>query len=198
MPRRSPAPPSPPADDATDVDAYDGPSRSQRKRDAHAHVELGDALLELSPAELDALDLDERLRDAIDLCRTITAHGGRARQRAYVGKLLRKTDVEPIRAALAARADAHRQQARAFHRLEAWRDRLVAEGEPAVVALLEASPGLDAARLRARVADARAEQAAGRAPAAARELFRWLRDSLDAPPPGDRTTKPAATDRDGR
>lgn len=175
MPRRLPTPP-PTGDD----DVYDGPSRGQRKRDARAYAELGDALIELPPAELDALELDEKLRDAIDLARSITAHGGKARQRQYVAKLLRKTDVEPIRAALETRAQASRQAARDFHRLEAWRDRLVAEGEPAVAALLASRPQLDAARLRSLVADARRERAEGRSPAFARELFRWLRESLAA------------------
>jgi ribosome-associated protein len=179
MPRRLPSPP--PADES---DLDDGPTRGQRKRDARAHAELGDELIELAPPELDALELDEKLRDAIDLARSITAHGGKARQRQYVAKLLRKTDVEPIRAALDARAQAARQAAREFHRLETWRERLVAEGEPAIVALLAGHPGLDAARLRALVADARRERADGRAPAFARELFRWLRESLaGAEPP---------------
>lgn len=173
MPRRLPAPPADP-DDTYD----DGPSRGQRKRDAQAYVVLGDALIDLPPVELEALGLPEKVFDAIELARSITAHGGKARQRQFVAKLLRKIDVEPIRAALAAKATATRHAAREFHRIETWRDRLLAEGEPAVTALLAARPGLDATRLRALVADARTERAQGRAPAFARELFRWLRDSL--------------------
>jgi ribosome-associated protein len=179
MPRRLPPPPPPGDDDDFD----EGPTRGQRKRDAQAYAELGDELIALPAAELDALDLHEKLRDAIDLARSITAHGGKARQRAFVAKLLRKTDVEPIRATLAARAAASRQAARDFHRLEAWRDRLVAEGEPAVAALLAAEPRLDAVRLRSLVEDARRERDEGRAPAFSRELFRWLRDSLAAAQP---------------
>jgi ribosome-associated protein len=172
--------PPAPADDEPE---FDGPSRSQRKRDAQAFVDLGDALIALPAAELAALELDEKLADAIELARTITAHGGKARQRQYVGKLLRKTDVEHVRAALAAREAAQKHAAREFHRLEAWRDRLVREGAPAVAALLAAEPRLPAEELRALVDAARAEAAAGRPPAAARELFRWLRESLAAMPP---------------
>ncbi len=178
MPRRLPDPPPPEQDDPE----FEGPSRGQRKRDAQAFLVLGDELIDLPQAELDAIEMSEKLRDAIDLARTITAHGGRARQRQYVAKLLRKSDVEPIRAALAARATTQRQAARDFHRIEAWRDRLIVEGEPAVNALLAAEPSLDAARLRALVADARAERTQGRAPAFARELFRWLRDALAGAP----------------
>jgi ribosome-associated protein len=156
------------------------PSKSQRKRDAEDLKDLGDQLVALPAADLAALPLAEKLRDAIDLARRITAHGAAARQRQLIGKILRKVDVEEIRAALAARALGRKLEAREFHRIEVWRDRLLAEGEPALAALVAAEPGLDAKRLRALVARAGAEAAAGRPPAAARELFRWLRDALAA------------------
>lgn len=164
-------------------DEYDGPSRSQRKRDAAELYDLGLELIAMNAEELDALDLPEKLRDAIDLAQTITARGGLARQRNFVAKLLRKVDVEPIRATMERRALEQKLAAREFHRVEQWRDRLVNEGDPAVEALLQAEPALDAKRLRALVAEARAEQAAGRAPTASRTLFRWLRETLAAAPP---------------
>ena len=169
-------------DDSAD-EGFDGPSRSQRKRNAAELKTLGDELVALPVAELDALPLSEKLRDAIDLAKRITAHGGAARQRQLIGKILRKTDVEELRAAIAVRVLDRKLAARAFHHLEEWRDRLLSEGEPAVSALLAAEPGLDALELRRLLATASAEAAAGRPPAAARTLFRWLRESLAAPRP---------------
>jgi ribosome-associated protein len=163
-----------------DPEPNEPPSKSQRKRDAEDLKDLGDELVALPAADLEALPLAEKLRDAIDLARRITAHGAAARQRQLIGKILRKVDVEEIRAALEARALARRLEAREFHRIEAWRDRLLAEGEPALAALAAALPGLDTGRLRALLAEARAEVAAGRPPAAARELFRQLRGALAA------------------
>jgi ribosome-associated protein len=168
-------------DDEADEAGDEGPSRSQRKRDAAELKALGDELVALPLAELDALPLEEKLRDAIDLARRITAHGGAARQRQLIGKILRKTDVEALRAVIAARALDRRLAAREFHRVEEWRDRLLAEGEPALAALIAAAPALDAAELRRLVAAARAEAAARRPPAASRALFRWLREALAAP-----------------
>ncbi len=159
------------------------PSKSQRKRDAEDLKDLGDELVALPAADLEALPLAEKLRDAIDLARRITAHGAAARQRQLIGKILRKVDVDEIRAALASRALEIRFEAREFHRIEGWRDRLLAEGETAVAALTAAVPELDAGRLRALLAQARAEAAAGRPPAAARELFRYLRGALAAEAP---------------
>ena len=158
----------------------EGPSKSQRKRDAVELTELGDELVALSPAELDALPLGEKLRDAIDLAKQITAHGGAARQRQFIGKLLRKTDVAELKRAIGRRTLERRLAAREFHRIEVWRDRLIAEGDPALAALLAAEPRLDGEQLRAFVATARGEAAAGRPPAASRALFRWLREALAA------------------
>lgn len=170
-------------DDGPDDDEFDGPSKSKLKRDAAELKDLGDELVALPDSELNALPLDERLRDAIDLARRITAHGGAARQRQLIGKILRKTDLTELRAVIEQRALERRMAAREFHRIETWRNRLLAEGEPALAALLATQPGLDATELRALIRDAQAESDAGRPPAAARALFRRLRDSLAAAPP---------------
>jgi ribosome-associated protein len=83
---------------------YDGPSKSQVKRDFHALQDLGLELLELSDATLAALIDDERLLGALrELRRVRDQRGARKRQVQYVGKLLRDEDITPLRAALAAR-----------------------------------------------------------------------------------------------
>ena len=170
-------------DEAPDEEPIEGRGRSRRKRAAAELKDLGDELVALPEAELAELPLDEKLRDAIELARRITAHGGAARQRQLIGKLLRRTDVTTLRAAIEARQLAQRLAARDFHRLEAWRARLMAEGEPAVAALLGAAPGIDAAQLRALLAEARAAAGGPRATGASRALFRRLREWLAAPVP---------------
>ena len=78
------------------------PSKSQRKKEVHALQDLGVELVALSDERLAALELPERLRDAVMEARRITAREARRRQLQYIGKLMRKVDAEPIRAALAA------------------------------------------------------------------------------------------------
>jgi ribosome-associated protein len=170
-------------DDGPGDEPLDEPSKSKLKREAAELKQLGDELVALPDTELEALPLAEKLRDAIDLARRITAHGGAARQRQLIGKILRKTDVAELRAAIEQRALAQRMAARDFHRVEEWRDRLLSEGEPAIQALIAAQPALDRRELAQLVATAHAEAAAGRPPAAARALFRRLREWLAAPPP---------------
>ena len=78
--------------------AAERPSKSQRKREMSALQALGESLLRLSAAELARIDLPEPLREAIAETARISSHEGRRRQLQYIGKLMRSTDVEPIRA----------------------------------------------------------------------------------------------------
>ena len=79
------------------------PSRSARKRAALAAQKLGEALVHLKPVELDALGLPEELRAALAEARRLTSRAALARQRQYIGRLMRDVDPEPLERALAAR-----------------------------------------------------------------------------------------------
>ena len=116
------------APDVEDEDFEQRPSKSERKRAAHAAQDLGETLIGLKDSELEALELPERLLDAIRDARRIPSRGGGARQRQYIGKLMRDIDLEPIRAALAARGEQSAREAERFKRLEEWRGRLIPEG----------------------------------------------------------------------
>jgi ribosome-associated protein len=166
----------------TDEPEYDGPSKSELKRRSDDLQSLGEALIELPDNEFEALPLPETLRDAVLLARRITAHGGLYRQKQYIGKLMRKIDAEPIRAAIAARRDQARLDALRFKRVEIWRDRLVAEGPDAIGVLREenATATFNTAELTGLIKRARQERQDGAAPKAARELFRVLRDAIAA------------------
>jgi ribosome-associated protein len=168
---------SPDRDAMNDDDEIERPSKSERKRRSDDLQSLGEALIDLPESELDALPLPDTLRDAVMLARRITKHGGLYRQKQYIGKLMRKIDAEPIRAALDARRDRERVEALRFRRVEQWRDRLLKEGSPAVRSFCVEVPGVDAALLEALVERARREQQSG-STHASRELFRTLREAL--------------------
>jgi ribosome-associated protein len=160
---------------------HERPSKSERKRRSDDLQALGEELIELSQAELDTLPLPETLREAVMLARRITAHGGLYRQKQYIGKLMRKIDAEPIRAALNAKRDRERAEALRFRRIEQWRDRLIREGTPALDALCAEAPRrVDRQALGELLDRARSERANRTPPHAGRELFRVLRDALSA------------------
>ena len=157
-------------------DEYDRPSKSALKREAEELQKLGEALIDLPDALLEQLPLPEALRDAVANARRFTSHGARLRQRQYIGKLMRKIEVEPIRRALDARQQEQRLEARRFQRIEQWRERLIREPHIAVPELLVEMPGADAERLRALAAEAAQDTRDGATPRAARLLFQYLRE----------------------
>jgi ribosome-associated protein len=157
------------------------PSKSARKRAAHEAQHLGESLIALRESDLVALQLPEELTEAIRLARRITSRGGGARQRQYIGKLMRAIDLEPIRAALAARSEQASRDAERFKRLERWRERLISEGMVALAELQQRHPDLDREAWALRISAAQAERARDNGGAgAARELLRALRELFEA------------------
>lgn len=154
------------------------PSKSERKRRSDDLQTLGEALIDLPDTELDALPLPDNLRDAVLLARKITAHGGLYRQKQYIGKLMRKIDAEPIRAALDARREREKVEALRFRRIEQWRDRLLQDGASAIERIAVEVPGIDVATVTDLVQRARAEQPTGDTTGASRALFRLLREAF--------------------
>jgi ribosome-associated protein len=103
MPRPPTRETRPPPTAIPTVDVPLTPSKSQRKRDAHAFQALGVQLVALSAAQLARLALPEALHEAVVAAQRMRAHGARSRQMHYIGKVMRQ--LEPsvlirVRAAL--------------------------------------------------------------------------------------------------
>jgi ribosome-associated protein len=156
-------------------------SNTRRKKDMHALQALGEALVELTPAQLSGLDLPQRLVDALTEARRIPTFEARRRQMQYIGRLMREVDPEPIAQRLSLmRNERGRDNARQ-HELERWRERLLAE-DSALTEFASARPGLDTQHLHTLVRNARREIVRGDPPKAQRALFRALRACLTEPP----------------
>lgn len=85
-------------DHVSDAGASDEeiPSKSARKRAAAAAQDLGESLIGLSEAKLAALPLPDVLREAIRVARGMRGRGSQARQRQYIGRLMRDIELAPI------------------------------------------------------------------------------------------------------
>jgi ribosome-associated protein len=79
------------------TDAQTKPSKSQRKRDAHALQALGVQLVGLPPASLVRLDLPDVLREAVLAVQGMRSHGAHTRQTQYLGKLMRQLEPAVLR-----------------------------------------------------------------------------------------------------
>jgi ribosome-associated protein len=167
--------------DDEEMPLFDRPSKSARKREASAAQDLGTRLIALKESDLRALDLPERLLDAILLAQRISARGGLARQRQYIGKLMRDIDPVPVETALGARSRGAQLDAERHKRIEAWRARLLTEGATALDELLKWCPGADRKALQSLIDKATGDRIdSGSREAASRELFRSLRTLFEA------------------
>lgn len=162
-----------------------GASKSQRRRDALELKALAARLIALGPARLARLPLEADIRAAVEEARRIRSNVARKRQLQFVAKLLRRCDVSPVTQALEDLDSEARQLKARQHRAEAWRDYLLDGGDKAVGRLVDVRRDADAQALRQTIRNARREQQMDKPPAAARALFRMLRelDESEALPP---------------
>lgn len=153
------------------------PSKTRRKREAHARQDIGERLVQLSEERLAAVDLTEDLRRAVLEAKRLRAHGARRRQLQYIGKLMRRAEVEPILAQLEAASQGVQTEAVLLHTVERWRARLLSD-DAALTGFLEDYPQAQSQPLRALIRDARQEQREQQPPKSSRALFRVLRDVI--------------------
>jgi ribosome-associated protein len=156
-------------------------SKTRRKREMHELQALGVALVALPEGMLQAMALDPKLLDAVLEAKRITAHEGKRRQIQYIGRLMRDVDPAPIRARIAELEGSSAQATARHRRLEAWRERLIADDE-ALTAFAVEHPGADLQVLRTLIRNARKEQKESKPPHAFRELFRVLKELEAASP----------------
>src|SRR3970040_1289256 len=125
---------------------FRGDSRSQNRRDALEVLALCEQLVALTPAQLAKLPVPEDLLPHIRDTKRITSHIAHKRQLAFLAKQVRREDeatLDAIRDALDEKGEASRREISAMHRVEAWRDRLLADGDVALAELLDAYPEAD-------------------------------------------------------
>jgi ribosome-associated protein len=156
-------------------------SKTRRKKDMTALQDLGRQLVELPESQVGEMGLEPRLEEAVREARRIKSHEAKRRQLQYIGRLMREVDAEPIRARLAELEGNSAQAAARHRRLEAWRERLLADDD-ALTEYASRHAGSDVQTLRALIRNARKEQKEGRPPRAYRELFRLLK-SIEASTP---------------
>ncbi|GAA4498455.1 ribosome biogenesis factor YjgA [Pseudaeromonas paramecii] len=167
-----------PQDDAWDDEDY--VSKNQLKRESTALQKLGEELVALRPSELAKVPLDEELADAIDLAHRLESkREAKRRHLQFIGRLMRNRDIAAIEAAMDEIRNRHIGANLRHHKLEQWRDRLLAEGDDVINELLALNHELDRQKLRQLVRQAKKEQEQGKAPSAFRELFKYLRDGLE-------------------
>lgn len=146
------------------------PERAERKKRRRAagdrSAELARTLMQLKPAALAKLELEEELREAIDRARAITSQNARRRAERTLAGDLRRFDLLELTTQLENLERAGTLAAQPFHSAEAWRTRLLADD----AALAEFPGPLDPLL----IANARRERDTGKPAGAKRALFRAI------------------------
>lgn len=157
-------------------EADEKPSKSERKREMQALQEVGEAIIKLSDGEFATIPLEGELLTAITLARRLKSGEGLRRQMQYVGKLMRHADTAAIQFALQDLQNGRALHNQRFHQLEQLRDVLLTEGVNAMEQVLEPYPNADRQHLRQLIMTAVKEREQEKPPAAARKLFKYLRE----------------------
>ena len=177
-------------------------TRTDLKRESTELQSLGEDLLGLRNETRIALQLPEKLEDAIEAAKKITNFEGRRRQGQFIGKLMRKLDEEQvaaIRTALDEQKHGSATEAASLHEAEAWRVALI-DNDEAAQEWIQRFPATDIQQLRALVRQARKDavpEKPGLAPRhgrAYREVFQLLRSHLQGH--GEDATPESASDEE--
>lgn len=164
-----------------DTGEFLGPSRTRQRQAALDVLALSQQLTALSQGQLDKLPIPDSLRPHIADTQRIASPIARKRQMAFLAKQMRRENdatLDAIRDALEAGGEASRRETATLHRAEAWRERLLADGDAALAELLTEYPAADRQRLRQLLRNAGEERAKNKPPHSYRELFRELRELL--------------------
>ena len=155
-------------------------SKSQIKRELHALQDLGERLTTLKPDVLAKLPLTDALQRALAEAPKHKAHIARKRHLQYIGKLMREQDIDAIVGLIDQLDSSTREYNERFHALERWRDRLIEGGDAALESFVVEYPDTDRQHLRGLIRHAQHEAAHNKPPAAARKVFKYIRDLDEA------------------
>jgi ribosome-associated protein len=165
-----------------DPDHDYGPTRTQQRRDALAVLAFATQLSELPPSKLARADLPEDVLREIDNLRRITSHIARKRQLGFLAKVMRRHEddvFDTVRALMGENREQQRKETAAMHRLEALRDRLIADDDT-LPELIDQYPSIDRQHVRSLIRQARLERDGNKPPRAYREIFQLLKSVTTA------------------
>ena len=154
---------------------YDGPSKSQLKRDSHLLQKMGQELVDMPEGMLQKFDLPENLQEAVHEARRLKSREAKRRHLQYIGKLMRISDTDVIQETLDMMDHQSQTYRQHFKELEDWRDRLINDGQAGIDEFLGSYPEAERQKLRNLQRQANRELELKKSPVASRKLFSYIR-----------------------
>lgn len=154
-------------------------SKSQLKREMHELQAFAASMTQLKAAQLDALDLPEKLRKAIDDYRKISkSHIARKRHTQYLGKLMKGLDSEALARQISRLQEAPVKKENTPDWSTELAETLLQRGEEQINALLLAHPTLERPTLRQYHREHRKASASEQSKICGR-LSKYLRSNIE-------------------
>jgi len=157
---------------------YERPNKSQLRREAQALQDLAKNLAELHESVWLSYQLSDDMLAELRELKSISQHGAKKRQLKRVAKLLRDEDISAAQHAV---ENAKKQRAdvnAAFHKVELWRDKLIAGSKEDVAAFLSEYPLVNVQTLNQLVRNAKQELAKHKPAKSSKLLFKLLREAM--------------------
>jgi ribosome-associated protein len=151
------------------------PNKTLIKKEIAALFDLAETLSKLSQAQLSALELPEKIHNAISEVAGMPHTGARKRLLKYIAAHFHKIDVSPIQEKLARIQNKSAHSVREHHIVENWRDKLINEGNDALTELCDKQPNADLQQIRQLLRNIKKETETNKPPKSSRLLYRYLK-----------------------
>lgn len=154
-------------------------SKSELKREAHRHQDLGKRLTELNASKWKELPITETLFNALVENARLKQHEAKRRHMQYIGRLMRDEDVDAIQARIDLFDPSSEAYGRRIRQQELWRTRLVNDAN-ALNAFIEEFPEVDRQALRNLVRNAQKEMSTEppKPGTGYKKLFQFIKDQM--------------------
>ena len=150
-------------------------SKSQIKREATKLQKLGEKLIDLSVDQINGIDVDEELIDAVLKAKKMKRGSAKKRQLQYIGAFMRKIDPTPIEKALSFIENGISISKKQFANVENWRNKLL-DGTLGIDEIIKEIPFADRQKLGQLVRNSLKEKKAGKPLKSSKNLFRYLKE----------------------
>ncbi len=154
-------------------DQEDVISKSQIKREMHALKDLGKELVKLTPVQLEKMPVSEELRSNVLEAKKFKQKALK-RQLQRIGVLMREADADAIQKALNRLHRPEKQQIHEFHKIEKWREGLIAGESQTMDELIEQFSEIDHQYINQMIRNAKKEKSQNKTPKSSRALFQYL------------------------
>lgn len=154
------------------------PSKSARKREAHAIRALADELVALKPQQVSKVIDDADVMRSVIEAQAMSSHGALRRQKQYIARRLRDIDLSAIKAAMATLAGDPIREKKQFRAAEAIRDALLRSTFDAHPTILSENGLSDNPALQDSLARFQAAKTDAERKIAARQIFRFVHAAL--------------------